>query len=129
QVLEEDRLFSVFHPIIRAEDGSVFAHEALIRAHLPGSEEVVGAGHLIYACDRLHLQHVLDQKARITSIRDAAKCNLFGAHLFVNFIPSTIYDPAECLRSTMDAIAECNWPIEQLVFEVIETERVTSTSR
>lgn len=128
-VLATDRLFSVYHPILNASDGSLFAYEALIRAHHPCHDEIVGAGRLIYACERLKLQHALDQRSRVAAIRGAAQHGLSQQHLFVNFLPSAIYDPDVCLRTTMQAVEECGLQMNRLVFEVIETEQIPDISR
>jgi EAL domain-containing protein (putative c-di-GMP-specific phosphodiesterase class I) len=123
-VLLENRLFSVYQPIIDAGDGSVFAYEALIRARHPTEDEVVGAYQLIHACERLSLHNALDQCARVTALRDAHAIDTRRTKLFMNFLPSSIYDPEVCLRTTMAAARECGIPMDRLVFEVIETEQV-----
>ena len=123
-VLLEDRLFSVYHPIVNATDGGLFAYEALIRARHPFDGEVVGAKQLIYACERLNLHNALDQCARITALKDASKLNLHGAKLFMNFLPSSIYEPEVSFRSTIEAASQYGISMERLVFEVIETEQI-----
>ena len=100
--LDDSWLFSLFHPIVEAETGAVFAHEALIRARRPETGEVIGAGPIIDAAVKLNLEHVLDQRARQTAIRNAAVLKLSDARLFINFMPNTIYDPEICLRTTME---------------------------
>ncbi|QYG91163.1 EAL domain-containing protein [Iamia sp. SCSIO 61187] len=53
-----------------------------------------------------------------------------GDHqLFVNFLPSSIYNPSICLRTTEAAIAEAGVPMAQLVFEVVESEHIASVPR
>ncbi len=125
-VLREDRLFSVYHPMVDARSGDIFAYEALIRGHHPHVDEVVGAGRLIYACEKLNLQNALDQQARVTALRDSNVLDLERTKLFMNFLPSSIYDPDICLRSTMAAARERGIPLDRLVFEVIEAEEVQS---
>lgn len=123
-VLLENRLFSVYHPILDAADGGLFAYEALIRARHPFEDEVVGAQRLIYACERLSLHNALDQCARVTALKDARAIDTRRTKLFMNFLPSSIYDPEVCLRTTMAAARKCEIPMDRLVFEVIETEQV-----
>jgi EAL domain-containing protein (putative c-di-GMP-specific phosphodiesterase class I) len=124
--LLEDRLFSVYHPIVDARDGSTFAHEALIRARHPATGDVVGAQQLIYACERLNLHNALDQCARVTALKDARMLDFTKRKLFMNFLPSSIYEPEVCLRTTMAAAKECGVPLDRLVFEVIETEQISN---
>ena len=127
--LEDDWLFSLFHPIVHADTGEVFAHEALVRARHPQTGEVIGAGPIIDASVRLGLQHVLDQQARKVAIRNAAALRMAGTRLFINFMPNTIYDPEICLRTTMEAAQECGTDLSSLVFEVVETENIPDMKR
>jgi EAL domain-containing protein (putative c-di-GMP-specific phosphodiesterase class I) len=129
-VLFLDRIFSVYHPIVRAADASVFAYEALVRARMPHGDEIAGAGQLLYASRKLNLQHKLDRAARISAIRGAANQNSLGdAKLFVNFMPNTIYDPEICLQDTVDEAERSGIGMDRIVFEVVETEQVESLDR
>ncbi len=127
--LEDNWLFSLFHPIIHAHTGEVFAHEALIRARHPQTGETIGAGPIIEASVKLGLQHILDQQARKAAIRNAAALRLPKSRLFINFMPNTIYDPEICLRTTMETAQECNIDLSSLVFEVVETENIPDMKR
>jgi EAL domain-containing protein (putative c-di-GMP-specific phosphodiesterase class I) len=127
--LDDGWLFSVFHPIVEAGSLRPFAYEALIRARHPETREVIGAGPIIGACERLDLQHVLDQLARQTAIRNAAALALPYGRFFVNFLPNTIYDPEICLRTTMEAADECGIDVSRLVFQVVETESIPDMKR
>ncbi len=127
--LDDDWLFSLFHPIVRADSGAVFAYEALIRAKNPYTEEVIGAGPLINAAVNLNIEHVFDQRARQTAIRNAAALQIPKMRLFINFMPNTIYDPEVCLRTTLEAVEECGMELSDLVFEVVETEHIPDMKR
>ena len=127
--LNDDWLFSVFHPIVGAETGAVFAYEALIRARHPETDQVIGAGPIIEAAVNLNLEHVLDQCARKTAIRNAAALQMPDVRLFINFMPNTIYDPEVCLRTTMETAEECGLELSSLVFEVVETEHIPDMKR
>jgi diguanylate cyclase (GGDEF)-like protein/PAS domain S-box-containing protein len=122
--LNDNWLFSVFHPIISAKTGEVFAQEALLRARHPGTGQVFGAGQIIKACEELKLTHQLDQRARQAAIRGTAENVDAHVRVFINFLPNTIYDPEVCLRTTMEAAAAYNVSTSRLVFEVVETEKI-----
>ncbi len=123
-VLSNDQLFSMLHPIVSTKDGSVFAYEMLLRARKPGTNEVIGAWPIIEACEKLHLQHQLDQRARECAIRNAAPYRTSNQRFFINFLPNTIYDPEVCLRTTMRAASEYEVNLKSLVFEIVETEHI-----
>jgi diguanylate cyclase (GGDEF)-like protein/PAS domain S-box-containing protein len=129
EALSDGWLFSVFHPIIHARTGEVFAQEALLRARNPRTQKIVGAGQIIHACEKLKLQHQLDQRARQAAIQGASEHVPTNAKVFINFLPNTIYDPAICLRTTMEAAERCRLPMSRLVFEVVETEKIPDLNR
>ena len=127
--LDDGWLFSLFHPIVQADTGLVYAYEALIRARHPETGATIGAGPIIDASVKLNLEHVLDQRARQTAIRNAAALNLPQMRTFINFMPNTIYDPEVCLRTTMETAEECGVELSSLIFEVVETEHIPDMKR
>ena len=127
--LDDGWLFSLFHPIIRADSGVVYAYEALIRGRHPQTGETIGAGAIIDAAVTLKMEHVLDQRARQVAIRNAAALKMPQMRLFINFLPNTIYDPEICLRTTMEAAQESGIEMSSLVFEVVETENIPDMKR
>ena len=127
--LEDNWLTSFFHPIVEANTGLVFGYEALIRAHHPQTGDLIGAGPILDAAHHLKLEHVLDQSARRTAIRQAAVLDIPHVRYFINFLPNTIYDPEICLRTTMEAAQEFHLDPSRLVFEVVETERIPDLNR
>lgn len=129
QVLDGQPLFSAFQPIVNAQDGEVFGYECMIRAYHPETQEVISAGQLLYACQRMNLLHELDQRARLTAIREASALPKSDIRFFVNFLPGAIYDPEICLRATMQAVSRSPLSMENLVFEVVETERIPDMAR
>jgi EAL domain-containing protein (putative c-di-GMP-specific phosphodiesterase class I) len=72
----------------------------------------------------LNLLHQLDQRARQSAIRAASEHIPGPSHIFINFLPNTIYDPEICLRTTMEAATKYNLSMDRLVFEVVETEQI-----
>ncbi len=122
--LNDNWLFSVFHPIISARTGEVFAQEALLRARHPVTGHVFGAAQIIKACEKLKLTHQLDHRARQAAIRGTAEHVNTDVRVFINFLPNTIYDPEVCLRTTMEAAATYKVSTSRLVFEVVETEKI-----
>ncbi len=123
EALAEDRLFSVFQPIVDLGSGAVMGQEALLRG-IDRSGATIGAGPIIEACTTLKLHHQLDQRARLTAIRCGSVHVPASERLFVNFLPNTIYDPEICLRTTLAIARECNVSLTRLVFEVVETEHI-----
>ncbi|WP_336082807.1 EAL domain-containing protein [Thalassospira sp. CH_XMU1448-2] len=126
-LLRDNRLNSVFQPIFPINNFNVpFAHECLIRGAAPDGT-VINPGQLFDAAQSATLLFQLDRAARAANVRNATKAGING-NLFINFTPSSIYDPDSCLRSTIEVVEECELDRKNVVFEVIETEKVRSTA-
>lgn len=126
-LLEEGRLTSHFQPIVYAADPSrVYAHEALLRG-VQADGSLVPPGQLFDAARGAGVLFQLDLAARRSAITNAQQQGLDTA-LFVNFAPTAIYDPKACLRSTVAAIDAAGFKREQVVFEIVETERAHDPS-
>lgn len=103
-------------------DYQVIGYEALLRGVGPTGPLMPHA--LFGAAEQAGWLHVLDRIGRTTALRGAA--GWLGTDLlFVNFLPTSIYRPQVCLRTTEQAAHEAGLRLEQLVFEVTESERVT----
>lgn len=42
----------------------------------------------------------------------------------INFLPNAVYEPAACIRKTLEAASEHQFPTHQIIFEITENERV-----
>ncbi|MES2521409.1 MAG: EAL domain-containing protein [Gemmatimonadota bacterium] len=125
-MLHERRLTSHFQPIALARDpGLTYGHEALLRGVLPDGS-LVPPTRLFDAAREAGLMFQLDLAARRSAIAAAHSQGLRGA-LFVNFAPTAIYDPTACLRTTVAAIDAAGMSRDQVVFEIVETERAHDT--
>jgi len=120
-MMAEDRLVTHFQPMIdsRAPD-RIAAYECLLRGR--GADgALVPPGPMFAAAKRAGLLFQLDLSARRRAVRSIAE-QRFSTPAFINFTPTSIYDPATCLRSTVAAVSELGLAPERIVFEIIETE-------
>ena len=127
ELMREERLTSLFQPIVPcAAPGEVFAYECLLRG-LEVDGELIGPGRIFDAARSAELLFQVDVLGRLTAIREAAAAGLAArdSKIFINFTPTSIYDPSFCLQSTARAIAEVGLVPSQIVFEVIESDYVT----
>ncbi|MBK1691659.1 EAL domain-containing protein [Ectothiorhodospira mobilis] len=126
-LIEADRFEFHFQPIVSCADpGRPFAYESLMRGVIPGQEARVPPGRLIAQARASQLLFQLDRAARINAIRQAV-AHGFEARVFINFNPTTIYDPAFCLKSTLEEVDRLGADADRLVFEVVESEHVSDT--
>ncbi|HEY2493460.1 MAG TPA: EAL domain-containing protein [Paenibacillus sp.] len=70
------------------------------------------------------LHSFLDRAARISAIETSAKWLPIGYKRFINFLPSSIYNPECCLTHTFETINRLNLDPKDFVFEVVETEKI-----
>jgi EAL domain-containing protein (putative c-di-GMP-specific phosphodiesterase class I) len=123
EMLRDDRLTTHFQPIVRMENPSkVYAYECLLRGTLDGGV-LASPGRMYDAARDADLLFQLDRAARLTSIREAITHGIVE-QLFINFNPSSVYDPNYCLRSTIAAIDEAGIDPARIVFEVVESDQV-----
>lgn len=112
---------SHLQPIFNIQDNSLFANEALLRA----ADQTIpmSPGLLFSTASKMGLHSRLDQRAREEAIRAT---HLVGGtqKTFINFLPSTIYNPEYCLRHTFEIVERYNVDPSRLVFEVVETEKI-----
>ena len=119
--LHADAFTTFFQPIVDTRDRRIFAHECLIRLF---TDRSYNGGEIIEAAVQRGDIHLFDSYARRLSIRKAAEQHQPGSKVFINFMPSSIYDPAHCMRSTMQEMAKTSLQPSDIVFEVVESEQV-----
>ncbi|WP_293765942.1 EAL domain-containing protein [uncultured Aquitalea sp.] len=106
-----------FQPIIDVRKARVFAHEALIRGL--GGEPAQTVLERVNPANR----YQFDQACRVRAIETAARLGLSGK-LSINFLPNAIYRPEVCISTTLRAAETCGFPIDRIIFETVEGERI-----
>jgi len=106
-----------FQPIVDLATRTVFAHEALVRG--PAGEPAAAV--LAQVDDRN--RYAFDQRCRRDAIAAAARLGL-RERLSINFMPNAIYRASACIQATLRAADACGFPLERIMFEITETERV-----
>ena len=121
-IIEDLRIKTLFQPIVDANTLEIYGYEALSRGILEDGS-IMNPGELFSKAKAMDLLFFLDRVCREASIRAASKQNI-DKKVFINFIPTSIYEPSLCLRSTARVLDEESMDSKQVVFEVVETERV-----
>ena len=106
-----------FQPIIRASSSEIIAYEALARG-TEGQPFPEVWKHVTE--DNLYR---FDQACRVKAIKLATELGMTTA-LNINFTPNAVYRPELCIRTTLQAAEEYDFPIERIHFEVTEGENV-----
>jgi len=109
-----------FQPIVDFDARNIYAYEALVRG-VNGEP----ASTVLDLADDSN-RYALDQGCRVKAIEMASGLGMAdtGASLSINFYPNAVYNPATCIQKTLDAASRHNFPLDRLIFEVTEGERV-----
>lgn len=106
-----------FQPIVNCRTREIFAHEALVRGL---NNE--GTGQIFEHVNDSN-RYRFDQACRTKAIKLAAELGMKSL-LSINFMPNAVYRPELCIRTTLAAAEKYNFPIEQIIFEITESEKV-----
>lgn len=106
-----------FQPIVDLARREIFAHEALVRGLSgEGASEVLG---------RVGPQQrfAFHEACRVRAIEMASALGM-ESKLSLNVMPNDVAGQEECFRTAMATAKRCNFPINRLMFEITEGERV-----
>ena len=126
RMLQDRALHSVYQPIVRLDDRTTVAHEALARPD--GHEASTGVEGMFAAAHRMGVLHDLDWLAFRAAVGDAAALPP-GHELFVNITLAALMDASrdpEYLELVMQWSGRSP---SDVVFEISEREAVTDKAR
>lgn len=110
-----------FQPIVFARTGQLFAAEALVRG-----KDGRSAGEILSEVDPDN-RYAFDQLCRTTALEWGQRVGL-DALISINFLPNAVYNPEHCLRATLATAERIGRPLNQIIFEVTEDERIRDTA-
>lgn len=116
------RLFTTHMQPIVQSSGSIEGYEFLLRP-LPELAPFRPAN-LFETARRIGHHAFLDRAARRSAISLGASHLTSGTKRFINFLPSSLHQPDECLQGTFDFMRETGTRAQDYVFEVMETEQL-----
>ncbi len=122
-IIKNRSITTYCQPIVTAKQLNVYAYECLSRG-------VTEDGSLIYPSELftkanvMGLLFALDRIAREVSLESCHSKGLTKNKIFINFLPTAIYNPQECLKTTLMTVERLDLDPNKIVFEVVESERV-----
>jgi EAL domain-containing protein (putative c-di-GMP-specific phosphodiesterase class I) len=112
-----------FHPIVDLGRGIVWGYEALVRG-----TQGQPAGQILSQVDEGR-QYKFDQACRVKAIELAGR--LFPrtdeTRLSINFMPNAVYEPAACIRTSLETARRVGFDTRRIMFEFTENERMVDT--
>lgn len=106
-----------FQPIVSARQKQVVSYEALVRG-VNGEP-----AYTIFAHVNDDNLYQFDQACRVTAIKKAVELGM-TTYLNLNFTPNAVYQPELCIRTTLSAAEHYGFPLDKIIFEVVEGEEV-----
>ncbi|ANU21917.1 EAL domain-containing protein [Planococcus donghaensis] len=119
-VIKDERIICHYQPIVDGDE-NIYAYEMLARFQNEDGS-MIYPNEIFPAAKTRGRLYALDRVCRMTAVKYAAALN--GTKAFINFIPTSIYSPEFCLRSTIELSEKLGVNPNSLVFEVVETEKV-----
>jgi EAL domain-containing protein (putative c-di-GMP-specific phosphodiesterase class I) len=104
-------------PIVDVTSNSIYAHEALVRGL---NNEPAG---FVFENVNDTNRYRFDQTCRVKAIKLAAELGI-DSMLSINFMPNAVYKPELCIRTTLIAAEEFGFPIDKIIFEITEGEKI-----
>jgi EAL domain-containing protein (putative c-di-GMP-specific phosphodiesterase class I) len=110
-----------FQPIVNVLTRQVFAYEALVRG--PQGESAASVLDPFRSSD---LRYHLDRNCRIRAIQMAAALGIAaqGAKVSINLMPASTFSPESAIHSTLQTAASVDFPVDALIFEILEDEKI-----
>lgn len=124
QILRERKIESWYQPVFRAGSHELWGYECLMRARQDDGT-MIFPGTLLDWARQERLIFMLDRICRETHIANAAQALPEDVSVLINFLPTAIYDPGFCLRTTRAAAKRAGLDPARVIFEVVETEQVS----
>ena len=125
EIILNDELRTLFQPIYRIDSREVMGYEALSRG--PEGTVFQSPLHLFDTAAEADLVFELDRACRLRALR-SAKGFPAGTMLFVNILPSSMYDPDFAGPGLLDTLERLALSPQQLVLEITEKYAIENYS-
>lgn len=121
-IVNNESLTVHFQPIVDMIDNQIYGYETLARG-VKENGSLMYPDELFKKSKQNDFNFKLDRLCRESALKTAATKKVHQK-VFINFIPTSIYDPEFCLNSTVKWAKQLEFDPSQIVFEVVETELV-----
>lgn len=121
-IVNNESITSHFQPIVDIKSNKIYGYETLARG-VKEDGQLMYPNILFEKSKKNDYNFKLDRLCRESALKTAATKKI-AQKVFINFIPTSIYDPEFCLNSTVKWANQLEFDPSQIVFEVVETELV-----
>ncbi|MCR9305399.1 EAL domain-containing protein [Vibrio diabolicus] len=106
-----------FQPVVNCKKNQIYGYEALVRGL--NNESAFSIISKVNDDNR----YLFDQLCRVKAIALASKLKI-DSLLSINFLPNSVYNPERCIRTTLNAAKKYNFPVDKIMFEFTEVEKI-----
>jgi EAL domain-containing protein (putative c-di-GMP-specific phosphodiesterase class I) len=124
-IIKNKAFTSYFQPIVDIASGEIYGYEALLRG-VKTDGSILPPQQILDTARRGDMLFYLDRAARETALKTAAVKRI-DKKVFINFLPTAIYNPQNCLLDTVRWAMQLEFDPKNIVFEVVETEKMIDT--
>ncbi len=124
EVINKQQVISYYKPIINSKK-EIYAYELLAR-FVDENGKLIFPNEIFAAARSRGRLYALDRLCRMTAVKNAI--HIPHVKAFINFIPTSIYSPEHCLKSTTMLADQLEIKKDSLVFEVVETDKVDNVA-
>ncbi|MEA5466692.1 EAL domain-containing protein [Leptothoe sp. PORK10 BA2] len=126
ELIESKSYTTYFQPIVHSMNpDDVLGYECLFRG-LRG-ESLIPPSDIFETAKSAEIMPKVDLAARQSAIECAVRSQI-GGKLFINFAPTAIYDPVNCLATTIALLEKNQIQPERVCFEIVETEKIADVA-
>jgi len=125
-IIKNKAFTSFFQPIVTLEDEAIYGYESLLRG-VKNDGSIIAPYEIFQTAKKSDKLFYLDRAARETSLKTAAVKRI-EKKVFINFLPTAIYNPQNCLQDTVRWANQLEFDPKNIVFEVVETEKIIDTT-
>lgn len=124
EMLEQRRIETWIQPVLNARNFEVWGFECLMRSR-DAEGNLISPAEIITSARQENLLFMLDRVCRETHLANATRLvEDRDLRILINFLPTAIYQPQFCLRSTFAQARKSGLDPQKVIFEVVETEAI-----
>lgn len=123
-ILDNESIITYFQPIVDSRNNRVVAYECLSRG-VRSDGTIMPPREMFESAIKTEMVFNLDRQCRMKALKQA-KIKGVKKDIFINFNPTSIYNPEYCLRDTITLANELRFDPSKVVFEVVESSKVSN---
>lgn len=121
-ILDNESITTYFQPILSTKNNEIVAYECLSRG-IKADGTIVPPNVMFESALKTEMIFNLDRQCRSNALKNAKMKNI-KKDIFINFNPTSIYNPEFCLRDTIKWANDLNYDFSKVIFEVVESSKV-----